>query len=96
MRPEDAAEIRITSRVADKIWQKHGVTEEEVIELLESEDPPAQVRRSHRAAGSYIALGRTAAGRLLLVAFFPQRDGSVNVATARDMTQAERRLYERS
>ena len=87
--------VRISRRVAEKIWRKHGATEEEVLDVFENENAPPQIRRSHRAAGSYVALGRTPAGRYLAVAFYPKTGGLRSVATARDMTDAERRLHDR-
>ncbi|MDQ3813373.1 MAG: hypothetical protein M3347_05425, partial [Armatimonadota bacterium] len=93
MRPEEIVEVYISKRIADKIWAKHAVAEEEVYEVFENVDDVVKIRRSAVTAGSYLAYGRTLAGRYLVVALFPKRKGRVNVATARDMTDAERHLY---
>jgi uncharacterized DUF497 family protein len=95
MRPEDIIEVYISRRVADKIWAKHAVAEEEVYEVFEAEAGRVKIRRSGKKTGSYLAYGRTSAGRCLVVALFPKMKGRVHVATARDMTDAERNLYER-
>lgn len=45
--------------------------------------------------GTTLLLGRTYHGRYLLVVFASAYDGRAYVATARDMTDAERRVYTR-
>lgn len=64
---------------------RHNVTPEEVEEAFESRH---QILKSW--AGRYALLGRSAAGRYLLVAFII-RAGAVRTITARDMTAAEKR-----
>jgi uncharacterized DUF497 family protein len=91
----EIADLRISERVADKIWSQHAVSEDEVREVFQNPDDPVQIRRSDKVSGSYVALGRTYAGRYLMVAFFPKEGGTANLATARDMTVSERRLYAR-
>ncbi len=86
---------QILRNAPDKIWSKHSVSEEEVYEVFENDDAAVKIRRSERVRGSYLVYGRTEAGRYLVVALFPKGKGRVNVATARDMTDAERQRYER-
>ncbi|HEY0072809.1 MAG TPA: hypothetical protein VGB77_01820 [Abditibacteriaceae bacterium] len=95
MRLDDILEVRISARIADKLWAKHSVAEEEVYEVIENEEDLPRLRRSNAEPGSYLVYGRTLAGRYLVVALFPKGRGVVNVATARDMTAAERKLYGR-
>lgn len=95
MRAEDIRDIYISESVADKLWTKHAVAEEEVYETFENPDEAVKIRHSEVVPGSYIAYGRTVAGRYLVVALWPKNEGRVNVATARDMTDAERDLYQR-
>ncbi len=95
MRFEDILEVRISGRVADKLWAKHNVAEEEVYEVIENDDELPRLRRSNVEPGSYLVYGRTQAGRYLVVALFPKGRGTANVATARDMTASEKALYER-
>ncbi len=80
---------------------RHGVAPEEVHEALENEDdPPLWLRGRARGKSSlYVVLGRTAAGRYLAmpgVVFSeePLKNCFLPV-TARDMDDAERRLYGR-
>lgn len=95
MRVQDIIGIHISPRVAAKIWAKHGVSEEEVYEVFENPEVVPEIRRSSRIRGSYLAFGRTLAGRYLTVALYPQSRGHVRVATARDMSDNERALYQR-
>ncbi len=73
-----------------KIWKKHHVSEDEVFEVFENLEAPVQIRRIGKA---YLAYGRTFAGRYLVIALYERARGEVFVATARDMTNAERKLY---
>jgi len=45
--------------------------------------------------GSYLAYGRTAEDRYLLVVFRAKGGGVVRIITARDMTMGEQQLYHR-
>lgn len=87
--------LYLSERVADKIWTKHIVAEEEVYEVFENDEHRVKVRRSNEVPSSLLAYGRTLAGRYLIVALFPKAQDQANIATARDMTETERRLYER-
>jgi len=87
--------LRISSKIEAKIWAKHEVSVQEVQEVFNNEDYPVKIRRSDVVPGSYTALGRTFAGRYLMVAFFPKERGYANLATARDMTIRERQRYGR-
>ncbi len=68
---------------------RHRVTPDEVEEVFVN---PLYLRRSH--SGRYIAYGKTAEGRFLLVVF-ELRGKIIRVVTARDMTSKEKRLYRR-
>jgi hypothetical protein len=67
---------------------RHNVEPDEVEEAFESRH---QIRRAR--ADRYVLLGRSAAGRYLMVAFIISA-GAVRAITARDMTVAEKRRYE--
>jgi len=67
----------------------------EVCEAFENPNDPVKLHHSAVVPGSYLAYGRTLAGRYLLVALWPKGEGRINIATARDMTDAERALYKR-
>lgn len=87
--------VRISDSVAEKIARKHDVEEEEVHELFWNEYDKPLIRRSDKVPGTYPAYGKTEAGRCLVAAFVLNPDGEAGVLTARHMTKAERRLYER-
>jgi uncharacterized DUF497 family protein len=83
--------------VVEKIARKHGVSREEVCQILESSRAEFRfVEKGHRRAENvYAALGRTEAGRYLIVFLIQKPDHRILILTARDMTVAERRRYER-
>lgn len=69
---------------------KHQFSPEEVEEVFASGH---KVRRARQKL--YIALGETLDGRLSLVVFRRIGKGMIRVITARDMDDAERRLFRR-
>ena len=82
--------------IAEKLVRKHGVYEDEVREVLRSGPHFRFVERGRREGENvYAALGRTLAGRYLIVFFVHKRDRRALILSAREMTRAERRLYER-
>ena len=78
-----------------KIADKHGVTTEEVEDVLFS---TPHVRRAERGRVKgedlYAAYGQTEAGRYLVVFFIRKRQTAALPISARDMTLSERRYYE--
>ncbi len=94
-------QVRITGFVwlediLDKVWHKHGVQPEEVTEIFDSTARYRFVERGHRAGEDvYAALGQTSSGRYWIVFLFRKKDGRALVVSARDMTTAERKRYER-
>lgn len=85
-------EIHIDEHILDKIESKHGLSFDEVEEAVFA--VPRQLRRGRGRL--YTLLGRTGAGRYLLVVLAPQGDAVFKVVTARDMDEAERRIYARA
>jgi hypothetical protein len=82
--------------VIEKINIKHGVSCEEVCQTLQRRAIFRFVEKGHRPGENvYAALGRTEGGRYLVVFFINKPDHRVLVLTARDMTVAERRRYEK-
>jgi uncharacterized protein len=69
---------------------RHQFSPEEVEEVFAGDH---KVRRARQKL--YIALGETLDGRLALVVFRRLTGGLVRVITARDMDEAERRLFRR-
>ena len=73
--------------VLEKLITKHGVEPDEVEEAFFN--PPHKVRRSE--SGKLLLYGRSQAGRYLFIVFTAE-GRRVTVISARDMTDAERRL----
>ncbi len=73
--------------IVDKIVEKHGVSPEEVEEAFSNTH---KVRRSE--TDKYVLYGRSSSGRYLFIVF-AMKGYFAKVITARDMTNAERRLY---
>jgi uncharacterized DUF497 family protein len=83
--------LEIDDHILDKIESKHGVTFDEAEEACLSENK--QVRRSRE--GLYKVFSKTMAGRYLLVVLVHLESTRWKIVTARDMTDNERRLYNR-
>ena len=84
------AEVTYSQVVADKLWNKHRVDISEVDEVLEGKP---YVRRGPQRL--YYVLGQTQAGRYLFVVLREVGEGQARLLTARDMDDAERRIYRR-
>lgn len=76
-------------KTLEKLVTKHQVTRQEVEEVFR-DDPYIR-----RWSSVYHAYGRTQAGRYLFVVFIYLKPGQARIITARDMTNRERRLYQR-
>lgn len=82
--------------IVEKLAQKHDVQEYEVCQVLEGRPRFRRLEKGHRPGEDlYLALGRTEAGRFLSVFFVYRIDRSALVVSARAMSPAERRGYER-
>lgn len=80
--------------IADKLVRKHFVQQHEVVELFEGEPHFRFVENGHRPGENvYVAMGTTDVGRHLVVFFVYKTDQRILILSARDMSQAERRLY---
>jgi hypothetical protein len=83
-------------RMLDKLDWKHGVLPEEVEDVIFSQPQFRKVQRGHRPGEHvYAALGRTRAGRYLIVFFVYKKTREAVIISGRDMTAQERRIYER-
>ena len=82
--------------ILDKLDWKHGVSPAEVENILYGRPLHRKVQRG-RVPGEdvYAALGRTDAGRYLVVFFVYKHSREALIISARDMDGQERRLYER-
>ena len=82
--------------IVEKLSRKHQVKQDEVREILTKRPQMRFVEKGHRLGENvYAALGRTSAGRYVVVFFIHKRSGQALILSARDMTQAERKHYER-
>ena len=80
--------------VVEKIESKHQVSQAEVGEALASKPKIRKMERGRfRGEDVYRALGRTVAGRYLVVFFVHKRTGAALILSARDMDRKERRSY---
>ncbi len=84
-------EIVWTPEIEEKVRSKHDLQPEEVGQVCL--DPASHLRRARD--GRYAVLGRTEAGRYVLIIGAHQGKGTLRIITARDMTDSERDLYER-
>ncbi len=82
------------ARFVSKIEEKHGVSTEEVEEVLFS-SPHVRRAEKGRVKGEhlYVAYGQTAAGRYLVVFFIRKPRSAALPISAREMTGAERRYF---
>jgi uncharacterized protein len=78
----------------DKIIRKHGLTPDEIEEVL-SGDVAIRKLEAGRVKGEdlYVAFGRTTAGRYIAVLFVRKRNKQALIISARDMTKRERPTY---
>lgn len=79
---------------ANKNWEKHRVADFECEEVFFNQPFIVLYDRKHsQNEARFYALGRTDSSRLLFVAFTVRRE-LIRVASAREMTCRERRVYE--
>jgi uncharacterized protein len=80
--------------IVEKLWRKHRVGESEVAEVLANDPQFRFVERGDREDEDvYSALGRSSAGRYLIVFFVWKRSAEALIVSAREMTPAERKRY---
>jgi uncharacterized DUF497 family protein len=80
--------------IIDKLLWKHHVTPGEVEEVFNCSPRYRFFERGDvEGEDLYLAMGRTEAGRYLIVYFLHKVTGEALVISARDMTKKERRLY---
>jgi uncharacterized DUF497 family protein len=91
MLPMHIEEIFISEAVENKLFSKHGVTPDEVEDLVWYSGYKVLIRRTRE--GRYEAFGRTISGRYLTVVFARKDRAAIRIVTARDMNKAERRRY---
>ncbi len=81
--------------IVEKLLVKHNVTQDEVEEVIFSNAYYRFVESGVRKGENvYSAMGRTGAGRYLIVFFIHKQNDQALVLSARDMDRKERKLYE--
>jgi len=79
----------------DKLARKHDVQKSEVREVFDDGPKFLFVEKGHRLGENvYAALGRSVAGRYLIIYFVYKKGGQALVLSARDMDRSERKKYE--
>jgi uncharacterized protein len=80
----------------DKLLAKHRVTQDEAEEVFFNSPRYRFVETGHVVGENvYAAMGRTDAGRYLIVFFIHKTSHTALILSGRDMGRAERRWYER-
>jgi hypothetical protein len=81
---------------SDKSWIKHGVSRAEAEQVFFNQPVVLALDEGHSQTEERLfVLGKTNAGRLLFEAF-TIRDELIRVISARDMSESERRSFERT
>ncbi len=81
-------------QIIDKIETKHGVSPEEVEEVLDSHPKIRKMNKGRvRGEDVYRALGQTYGRRYMTVFFIYKRTHEALIISARDMDSKERRSY---
>lgn len=82
--------------IIEKLERKHNVQPREVIEVLANTHKFRFVEKGYRAGENvYAAMGQTYAGRYLIIFFIYKKDKRAFILSARNMTDSERRKYEK-
>ena len=84
-------ELEIEDHILDKIESVHGVSVREIEEACLSDS--CHIRKGRE--GLYKVFSQTEAGRYILAVLVDAGKGRWRVATARSMTNSERRLYKK-
>ncbi len=81
--------------IIEKLEQKHNVQQREVREVFVNNPKFRYVENGLQPDENvYAALGRTGAGRYIIIFFIYKKDKQALIVSARDMTRAERKKYE--
>ncbi len=83
--------------IIDKLERKHNVQQDEVRQVLRNDPQFRFVETGHRPGENvYAAMGRTDAGRYLIVFFVLKKDKRALIVSARTMTDTEKKRYEKN
>jgi uncharacterized DUF497 family protein len=82
--------------IVEKLEQKHAVFQYEVVEVFGGKSLYRFVEKGHKPNENlYAALGATDSGRLLIVFFVYKESRKALIISARNMTDSERKRYEK-
>jgi uncharacterized DUF497 family protein len=82
--------------IAQKLLWKHSVQTDEVRELFLNNPRFRFIEKGHRKDENvYAAFGQTDSGRYLICFFIYKTENRALILSARDMTDAERKRYDR-
>lgn len=82
--------------IVEKIERKHRVTQDEVREILLGPSHFRFVEKGHRRGENvFAAMGQTDSGRYLIVFFVRKTTQEALIISTRDMTDSERKRYEK-
>jgi len=82
--------------IVEKLERKHNVLQQEVRNILSKSSHFRLIEKGHLPNEHvYAALGQTMAGRYLIIFFIHKIDNQALILSARDMTPAERRNYDK-
>lgn len=82
-------------KIIEKLEQKHNVQQYEVREVFDNSPIFRYVEKGLQPNENvYAALGRTNAGRYLIIFFIYKVNKHVFIVSARNMTRSERKKYE--
>jgi uncharacterized DUF497 family protein len=89
-------EVIWKDKFIEKIEAKHRVSTDEVEQVLFAKSHFRRARRGHvKGEDLYAAYGQTSSGRYLVVLFIRKEPLAALPISAREMTDSERRYYER-
>ena len=89
-------EVIWKDRFIDKIEVKHGVSTDEVEEVLFGKPHVRRAQKGQvKGEDLYTAYGQTAGGRYLMILFIRKEQTAALPISARDMSDSERKYYER-
>ena len=82
--------------IVQKLLLKHHVETKDVMEVLNNKPKFRYIEKGHRKGENvYAALGQKSAGRYLTVFFIYKENRHALIISARNMTDPERRKYEK-
>ncbi|MBI5814989.1 MAG: BrnT family toxin [Nitrospinae bacterium] len=82
--------------IVEKLRWKHRVNPDEVRETFDNHPGFRFIENGHREGEHvYSAMGETFKGRRLIIFFIYKKEGGALIVTARDMTDSERKRYEK-